>query len=372
MTKIQRIILSGGGTGGHIYPALSIYRTLKAKNPDLECLYIGTEKGLEGTLVPEVGLPFKTIPIQGFKRQISLDNIKTLWYMLSSTQKAKKLIKEFQPDVIIGTGGYVCAPVLLAGSQLHIPTLIHEQNSIAGLTNKFLSRYVDIIATCFQVVQADFAKYSEKIRFTGNPRAQEMASIEAQEHILSEQFGLKDGKPTVLVFGGSRGAPAINQAALEAIDQWRQADYQVIIASGEVHYDQMQEEIQSRYGHSLENIVLVPYIKNMPQVFQAIDLVICRSGATTLTELMALGKPSILIPSPYVTANHQEFNARALVDQQAADMIKQEDLTGQILVEKVEMLMSHPDKLQKMSQNAKEMAVVDATDRIIHALEEIV
>lgn len=372
MPKIQRIILSGGGTGGHIYPALSIYHTMKAQNPNLECLYIGTEKGLEGTLVPEMGLDFQTIPIQGFKRSLSLDNLKTLWYMVTSTQTAKRLIQDFQPDVIIGTGGYVCAPVLLAGSRLKIPTLIHEQNSVAGLTNKFLSRYVDIIATCFQAVHADFAKYSQKIRFTGNPRAQEMASIESQAGILSQQFDLDDDKPTILVFGGSRGAPAINEAAFGAIDHWRQADYQVILATGQVHYDDYAEKLASTQSGKYDNIKLVPYIKNMPQVFQAIDLVICRSGATTLTELMALGKPSILIPSPYVTANHQEFNARALVDQYAADMIKQSELTSQQLIDKVEALMADPAKLKRMSQNAREMAVIDATDRIIQALEEIV
>lgn len=372
MSNIQRIILSGGGTGGHIYPALSIYRTMKEQNPNLECLYVGTDNGLEGSLVPEMGLDFQALPMQGFKRSLSLENVKTLYYMMTSTQKAKKLIQNFQPDVIIGTGGYVCAPVLLAGSRLGIPTLIHEQNSVAGLTNKFLSRHVDRIATCFQPVHADFAKYADKIRFTGNPRAQEMANIQPQPTILSQQFGLKDDQPTVLIFGGSRGAPAINKSAFGAIEHWSQADYQVIIATGQVHYEEFRDNLDSQHSGGYDNIKVVAYIKNMPQVFQAIDLVICRSGATTLTELMALGKPSILIPSPYVTANHQEFNARALSDQYAAVMIKESDLNSNLLIEEVDQLMADPGKLHRMSQNASEMAVTDATDRIIKALEDIV
>ena len=173
--KINRIILSGGGTGGHIYPALAIYNRMKELNPDLECLYIGTDKGLEASIVPKANIDFKSIEISGLKRSLSLDNIKVAWQMLTSTQKAKKLIKEFQPELVIGTGGFVCAPVLYGATQLGIPTLIHEQNSVAGVTNKFLSRFVDKVATSFHEVETDFAKVSHKVAFTGNPRGQARA-----------------------------------------------------------------------------------------------------------------------------------------------------------------------------------------------------
>ncbi|WP_282920492.1 undecaprenyldiphospho-muramoylpentapeptide beta-N-acetylglucosaminyltransferase [Ignavigranum ruoffiae] len=370
MTMIQRIILSGGGTGGHIYPALSIYRRLKEMNPDLECLYIGTERGLEARIVPQSGIPFESIEIQGLKRSLSLSNFKALWLMLTASQRAKKMIQKFQPDVIVGTGGYACAPVVSAGADLGIPTLIHEQNSVAGLTNKFLARKVDRIATSFKAVHHDFAKYAEKIRFTGNPRAQEVYQIKRDRQILASQFKLKPDQATVLIFGGSRGAPAINQAALAALTDWSAKDYQVIIATGQDHYQALMDEIQTE--HIGKNIRIVPYIENMPEVFQAIDLVICRSGATTLTEIMALSLASILIPSPYVTNNHQEANAQALVDQNAAIMIKQDQLNPQILVSQVDQLIQDPEKLKTMGSQARSMAVVDATDQIIQQLSEIV
>ncbi len=370
--KINRIILSGGGTGGHIYPALSIYRDLKEKNPGLKCLYIGSEKGLEKSLVSELGLNFKSVEIQGLKRSFSFDNLKAMWLLFTSIQKSKTLIKSFKPDVIIGTGGYVCAPVLYAGAKLGIPTLIHEQNSIAGLTNKFLSRYVDIIATCFETAANDFKQFSHKVRLTGNPRAQEVVNITKEDNILSKQFNLVDNKPTILVFGGSRGAPAINNAAIENIKKWNEQEYQVIIATGQMHYDEIMNNLKLQNIHLNQNILITPYIKNMPNVFQAIDLVICRSGATTLTELQALGLPSILIPSPYVTANHQEYNACALVDNGAAQMILEKDLNKESLFNLTHELINNEGKLEQMSKANKAMAITDATQRIVEALEEIV
>lgn len=370
MTKIQRIVLSGGGTGGHIYPALSIYQRLKEMNPELECLYIGTERGLESRLTKDLDLSFKSIEIQGIKRSLSLDNLKAVWLMLTASRKAKKLIKDFKPDVVVGTGGYVSAPVLAAASKLGIPSLIHEQNSVAGLTNKYLAGKVDRIATCFQAVHKDFQKYKSKIVLTGNPRGQEVVKIEKESKILEDQFGLKADLATILIFGGSRGAPAINQAGLEVIKNWSDDHRQIILVTGQNHYDEIiaslnMDEIRS-------SVKIVPYISNMPQVFQMIDLVVCRSGATTLTELMALGLPSILIPSPYVTNNHQEANAMALVKQGAARMIRQADLNGQVLLDEIQGLFDNPQSLDKMSSQAKTMAVVDATDKIIEELESIV
>lgn len=369
--KINRIVLSGGGTGGHIYPALSVYRYLKEENPDLECLYIGSEKGLEKNLVTDLNIPFKSVEIQGLRRSLSMENFKAIWLMLQSIQRSKKMIKEFKPDVIVGTGGYVCAPVLYAGAKLGIPTLIHEQNSIAGLTNKFLSRYVDIIAICFETAAKDFGKYKQKIRLTGNPRAQEIVNIKKDSSILSKQFNLSDNKPTILIFGGSRGAPAINEAALQNIEKWSDKDYQIIIATGQSHYDKFMNQLSEMKVEIGNNVVITPYIKNMPYVFQMIDLVICRSGATTLTELLALGLPSILVPSPYVTANHQEYNARALVDNGAAEMILEKDLTPQRLFDKIDEIVQDDHRLEFMAKQNKQLAIVDATSRIVNELENI-
>lgn len=372
MGKIKRIVVSGGGTGGHIYPALSIVEALKKDNPHLESLYIGTPNGLEATIVPKTGINFKTIRVQGLVRSLSVKNIKTVVQLVSSLYVAKRMLKEFKPDIVIGTGGYVCAPVLLAGSQLNIPTLIHEQNSVAGVTNKLLARFVDRICLCFEVAADDFSKYADKLRLTGNPRATEVVTLEPYDNILADQFDLVADKLTVLIFGGSRGAPAINQAALDAISQFKDSDYQVLIAVGQVHFDAWIQQIKSADIQLSDNVRVVPYIDNMPQVLNAVDLVISRSGATTLTELTALGKPSILVPSPYVTNNHQEYNARTLVEKGAAIMIKEADLTSESLVDTLNQLLKDPEQLKEMSLAAKRLGITDAIDRIKRVIDEIV
>lgn len=371
MRKINRIVLSGGGTGGHIYPALSVYKRLKAENPDLQALYIGTEKGLEATLIPKEGIEFKAIKIQGLKRSLSLDNVKTGYELLMSMRRAQKMIEAFKPDVVLGTGGYVCAPVLLAAAFLSYPTMIHEQNSVAGITNKLLARFVSKIGICFDDVRSDFKNYEDKIVLTGNPRGQEVVNTPNLPNILQNQFNLDNNLPTVLVFGGSRGAPAINQAAINEISAFNHENYQVIIATGSEHYDQLVAEINHKMIEAPSNVRVVPYIENMPEVFKAIDLVVCRSGATTLTELMALGLPSILIPSPYVTNNHQEMNAKALVSKQAALMILEKNLNKDVLKVYIDGLMKGKKNLSLMSNHAKELGIIDATDRIVRELEAI-
>ncbi|XJS09938.1 undecaprenyldiphospho-muramoylpentapeptide beta-N-acetylglucosaminyltransferase [Aerococcaceae bacterium WGS1372] len=369
---IQRIILSGGGTGGHIYPALAIYNQLKELNPDLECLYIGTQNGLESTIVPKAGLNFDSIEISGLKRSLSLDNVKVVWQMLNSTRNAKKLIRDFQPDIVIGTGGFVCAPVLYAATQLKIPTLIHEQNSVAGMTNKFLSRFVTAIATSFKEVHKDFDKVRSNITFTGNPRAQEVVSYPSNPTILSETYNLFDDKPTVLIFGGSRGAPAINKAAIESIELFNDKEYQVIIGTGSVHYDEWMKFIDDKRINISKNIKIVPYIDNMPALFQSVKLVVSRSGATTLSELTSLGIPSILIPSPYVTDNHQEKNAMSLVNNGAAVMIIESELDTNSLTDNINRLMEDSDRLEDMAENAKSLGTPQAIDDIIKLVETIV
>ncbi|MGX7092442.1 undecaprenyldiphospho-muramoylpentapeptide beta-N-acetylglucosaminyltransferase [Hutsoniella sourekii] len=371
MTQIQKIVVSGGGTGGHIYPALTIVKRLKELNPELECLYIGTDKGLELKIVPQSGIDFESIEIQGLERRLSFNNLRSIWLMLTSSFAAWRKLRSFQPEIVIGTGGYVCAPVLLASSLLKIPSLIHEQNSVAGVTNKFLSRFVDKIAICFEQVKDDFHSYEDKLVLTGNPRGQEVLSSLSDEPVLSKAFGLDDQKATVLIFGGSRGAPAINQAAIQSITNWLQVDYQVIIATGQAHFDDLVGELEAMELNKT-NLRVVPYIDNMPEVFNAIDLVVCRSGATTLTELTALGLPSVLIPSPYVTNNHQYYNARSLVDQGAALLIEEKDLTALKLFQTVDQLINDKDQLESMRMKAKSLGIPDATDRIISTLEQLI
>lgn len=370
---IKRIVLSGGGTGGHVYPGLSVYQELKRRYPELECLFIGTAKGLESEILKQhPDIQFKTIEISGFKRKLTLSNFKVIFQMLNSTHKAKKMIRDFNPDVVIGTGGFVCGPVLWAATQLKFPALIHEQNSVAGVTNKFLASKVDKIATSFKEVHRDFAQYPQKIVYTGNPRGQEVLDKVSEADSLTSQFGLDPDVATVLIFGGSRGAPAINRAAIESVEAYASAPYQVIIGTGKVHYDEWIQYLAERKVTVPANVKIINYIDQMPSLMNQIDLIVSRSGATTLAEITALGLPSILIPSPYVTNNHQVKNALALVNQQAAVMIEEKDLTAQTLKEQIDELMASPSQLKQMSEKAKNLGKPDAIDALVVEIEKLV
>ncbi|WP_314853319.1 undecaprenyldiphospho-muramoylpentapeptide beta-N-acetylglucosaminyltransferase [uncultured Granulicatella sp.] len=364
----MRVVVSGGGTGGHIYPALAFMRYLE-KQEEVEYLYIGTKRGLESKIVPQAGYAFESIKIEGLKRSLSLENLKTAYYMVTSVIKARKILKEFKPDVVIGTGGYVCAPVLFAASLLKIPTIIHEQNSVAGVTNKFLAKWVNKIAICFEDVKKDFASYSDKVVLTGNPRGQEVVEIKKNPEYLAS-IGVQTDLPIVVIFGGSRGSERMNEVFVEALEGFADKNYHVIMVTGEVHYDKINNQITNS-EKSLPNVSVFPYIKDMPQLFQNVDLVVCRSGATTLTELTALGLASILIPSPYVTNNHQEANARSLVDQGAASMILEKELNAQTMLAEIDDILLDSHKKEAMAASAKKMGITDASSRLTSMIHEI-
>lgn len=381
MTSIEnnkkfRVILSGGGTGGHIYPALALADRLKAAYPQTEFLYIGTERGLESQVVPEHGLNFKAIPIEGFLREISFKglkyNLNSIKLFLNGIKSANKIINEFQPDVVLGTGGYVSAPVLYAAARKNIPTVTHEQNSVVGITNKFLARFVDKIAICFEDARTQFAKSEEKVVFTGNPRAQEVAGVEGDKEL--QKLGLNMDIPSVVMFGGSRGAEKINQVFLESYKELTKKDYQVLFVSGNAHYEEINAKIRESYGESRfnNNIFIKPYILNMPQVFADIDLVVGRSGATTLAEITALGIPSILIPSPNVTEDHQTKNAMSLVDNGAAVLLKEDELTPSSLVSNLDDLMEKQDVRDRMASQSKLIGKPNAADDLIQVMLDAV
>lgn len=361
----MKIVLTGGGTGGHIYPALALREYLLTKYPNAEFLYIGTEKGLENTIVPNANIPFKTVKIQGIRRSLSLENLKTLWYAISSVSSAKKILKQFKPDVVIGTGGYVCFPVVYAAAKLGIPTIIHEQNSVAGVTSKVLARVVTKICICFDAVRTDFAKYAHKIVLTGNPRGQEIVSTSSNPQTLTD-LGLDAQKKTVLFFGGSRGAQNLNQHMIDYYELYAQMNAQVIFVTGNAHYSNVIQHVKET-----AQFKVVPYLNNMSNVLNVVDLVVCRSGATTLAELTALGVPSVLIPSPYVTNNHQEKNARSLVDKQAAEIVLEKELSSEKLYHYVYDLMNDASQLEKMAHAAKKMGITDASVRLTQVIEEI-
>ncbi|MDQ0253816.1 UDP-N-acetylglucosamine--N-acetylmuramyl-(pentapeptide) pyrophosphoryl-undecaprenol N-acetylglucosamine transferase [Evansella vedderi] len=365
----MKVLVTGGGTGGHIYPALALIRAIRKHNEKAEYLYIGTEKGLESKIVPKENIPFKTVKITGFKRSISVENVKTVMRFLKAVNVAKKYIQDFKPDVVIGTGGYVCGPVVYAAAKRGIPTIIHEQNSVPGLTNKFLSRYVDKIAISFESSRPFFPE--NKIVFTGNPRAQEVveAAKSTNEDSLTS-LGLSPDKRTVLVVGGSRGARPINEAIIGTLDQWENKEYQCLYVTGEVHYERVKEEMEKQ--GAVENVVCVPYIHDMPKVLSKVDLIVARAGATTLSEITALGLPSILIPSPYVTNNHQEKNARSLEQAKAAIVILEKEMSPERLFTEMDTVLSSPFVWEEMHKGALSIGKQDAGDELYRLITQLV
>lgn len=367
----MRVLLTGGGTGGHIYPALAVARRLKEMDAEVSLLYVGTERGLESTIVPKENIPFKAIEVEGFKRGFDFQsikyNLKSLQLFLTSIRKAKEIIQEFKPDVVLGTGGYVSAPMGYAAAKEGIPVVVHEQNSFLGLTNKFLIRYIDRLAISFKEIYKQVDGYEEKVVFTGNPRAQEVASQEIP--MMDNIYGLDILEPIILIFGGSRGAAKINQAVVSAYPYLRRRNYQVIFVPGEQQYEEITRELNT-ISPLIRNpqFVVKPYIHNMVEVLRHTSAIVSRSGATTIAEITALGIPSVLIPSPNVTDDHQTQNARSLVENDAAILLKEENLTGEILLKRLDQLMQNDKNRQAMSEKALEMGEPFATDQLIQVL----
>ncbi|MCR8845745.1 undecaprenyldiphospho-muramoylpentapeptide beta-N-acetylglucosaminyltransferase [Paenibacillus sp. SC116] len=362
----MRVVLSGGGTGGHIYPALAIARECEKRDPSSTFLYIGTERGLESKLVPEQGIPFASIDITGFRRKLSLENVKTVLRFISGVRRAKQMLKDFKPDVVIGTGGYVCGPVVYAAAKLGIPTIVHEQNVIPGLTNKFLSRYVDTVAISFEDSKSYFAK-ANHVLFTGNPRATEV--VEASRERGYASLGLPPSSPIVMVVGGSRGAKAINEAMIGMLPHLKRLpDVHFVYVTGQGYYEETRKAVLAGSQSIRNHLHVLPYIANMPEVLAATTLVISRAGASSLAELTALGIPSILIPSPNVTNNHQEANARSLEQAGAAIMVKESQLNAAALFGQIEQLLNHDDKRKQMSEQAKAFGQPDSATRIVNEM----
>lgn len=361
----MKIIVSGGGTGGHIYPALTLIETIKKKLPDTEFLYVGTKKGLEADIVPKAGINFTAIDLEGgFERHFTLgnalENIKRAANALLSVKRAGKIIKNFQPDVAVGTGGYVCGPILLAASLKKIPTLIQEQNAVAGITNKILSEFATKIAVGSTLALEKFP--AEKTVYTGNPIRENVLSAKKSDGL--KEFNFTEDKTVILISGGSRGARSINNAITEIFIQ-KNFDAQFLHVTGKGEFDSVTKKLSdANFNFDNPNIKIVPYLYNMPQAMAMADLAIFRAGATGLAELTARGIPAILIPFPYATENHQEFNAKVLVDGGAAKMILNKDLTAEILSEKISELLNNPDELKKMSDASLKLGKPQAADEI--------
>ncbi|SMD05910.1 undecaprenyldiphospho-muramoylpentapeptide beta-N-acetylglucosaminyltransferase [Sporomusa malonica] len=362
----MRLIISGGGTGGHIYPAITIAREVAKLTDDCEILFIGTKQGLEADIIPKEGFNFSTIEVRGLERRISWQNIRTLFSTAGSVWSSAKIIKRFKPDVVIGTGGYVCGPVLLAASLLKIPTMIQEQNVIPGITNKILSRFVDKIAVGYQEAERYFGRYKpEQIVFTGNPIRPEVMSAARNEGQAA--LGLDPNKLTLLVVGGSRGARSINNAMFDVYKHFnRSPRIQILHVTGQSEYNSIVGNIkQSGIDLSSDgNIIIKPYLYNMPLALAAADLAIFRAGAVGLAELTARGIPAILIPYPYAAENHQEFNARVLETYGAAKVFPDKELTGAKLANTIENLIDNPAVLLDMAGKSRGLGRPQAAEAI--------
>lgn len=368
----MRVLVTGGGTGGHIYPALAIIKGLKKKKPATQFLYIGTKKGMEADIVPKEGLEFRTITIAGLERKFSWSTMVTLSKVPKGLWDAWRIIKDYKPDVVIGTGGYVCGPVVLIASLMKIPTVIHEQNAYPGITNKILARFVDEVCVTF----SDSIKYfppKTKVSLTGLPVRPEI--IKATRETGYQKLNLDPGKFTLLVFGGSRGAQSINEAMISTLKKISVRDMiQVLHVTGSLTFDQTVQALENE-GIQLDekgNIKVVPYLYNMQDALAVADLVICRAGAATLAEITAKGIPAILIPYPFAAENHQEFNALALEKRGAAVMIKNSELNGTSLAEIVLNLYTQKEKLATMATNSRQLGILDAIDKIIDCIEQII
>jgi UDP-N-acetylglucosamine--N-acetylmuramyl-(pentapeptide) pyrophosphoryl-undecaprenol N-acetylglucosamine transferase len=365
-----RIIISGGGTGGHIYPGVAIGKKILEKMPDAKILFVGSKNGLEKKLVPREGFDIKYITVEGLNKKFTIKKIGSFFKVFKGYFQSLNIIKEFKPDIVVGTGGYVCGPVVLAASMKNIPTLIHEQNAFPGMTNKMLSRFVSKIAINFKESEEYFPK--NKVVYTGNPIRSQFTKTDKAKSRIDMKFDIN--KPLLLVVGGSRGARNINNAVVNIIPQLMQSGIQLLFITGENEYENVKTKLKSINMdiNSLKGIKIIPYCFNMDEAMAACDLIISRAGATVLSEITALGIPSILIPSPFVANNHQEYNARAIERNGAAIVITESQLESDILREQVINIINNKQVLKEMSANAKKLSNIDAADKIYEIIINLV
>jgi len=354
----HKFIISGGGTGGHIFPAISIANALKKQMPDADILFVGALGRMEMERVPAAGYPIEGLPVSGFDRKNMLRNVKVLFNLVQSMILARRIIKKFNPEVVIGVGGYASAPTLRAASALGIPTLIQEQNSYAGVTNKLLSKKARRICVAYEGMERFFQK--EKIVLTGNPVRQDLFAIAPKTDEAYQFFGLDPKKRTILVVGGSLGARTLNQSMIAGLEKILKTDVQVIWQTGKFYIDSARKAAESYVSPAL---VVTDFVSRMDLAYSIADLVVSRAGASSISELCLLAKPVILVPSPNVAEDHQTQNALALVRKDAAVMIKDMDAMEQ-LVDSALKLIEDESELTKLSKNILKLAEKDSADRI--------
>ncbi len=364
----MRVIFAGGGTGGHINPAISIADYAKSQDKGFSALFIGTERGLESKLVPKAGYDIKYIDIVGFNRKNLLKNVAVVKKLIKSRIDCRRIIREFNPDCVVCTGGYVSGPVIMAAAKEGVPSLIHEQNVYPGLTVKGSEKYVKYLAVSFDET-VNLMNAKEKCIVTGNPIRGEILAADRAE----ARKKLDIDKPFVLVFGGSLGAQRINDTMLRIIPKIKEmGGIKLLFGTGDRNYEAVHNAVLDLgISENDEDITVLPYIDNMSEVMAAADVVIARSGAITVSELAALGKPAILIPSPNVVRNHQEQNAREFEKNGAAEVVTESELDADVLYTKIVSMLEDSQRLELMSQNLRKMAKTDALPKIYELMKNM-
>ncbi len=364
----MRILICGGGTGGHIYPGLALARYIQQNEKDPEILFVGTARGLEKKVVPEAGFALEEIPVRAFKKYPPGETWGATVDLCRSIKQSLGIIRRFQPDIVIGTGGYVAGPVVLASKMGRRPIVIHEQNAIPGRTNRILASWANRVCISFEDSRKHFK--NRRVILTGNPRAGEVVALSREEGF--QRLGrLNPQKKTVLVMGGSQGALRINEVMVDLIMNGGglPPGSQLLYITGNLYYERVRKQLK---GGLLSGVVLMPYLNDMPSALAVADLVISRAGATALAEITARGVPALLIPSPNVAYNHQYFNARLLEKEGAARIIPEEDFTATRLAQVMKELFGTPGRLEEMARKSRDMGIPDAAGRMYRCILEVI
>lgn len=358
-----RFIISGGGTGGHIYPAIAIANELKLRFPACEILFVGAKDKMEMQKVPAAGYKIEGLWISGIQRKLTLDNLKFPFKLMSSLAKSRKIIKDFKPDVVIGTGGFASGAVVKVAQQMNIPTVIQEQNSYPGITNKMLASKANAICVAYDGLDAYFK--SNKIIKTGNPVRQDLLTIDEKRNEAQEFYGLQNDKKTIVILGGSLGARRINQLVEKELPFFKEQNVQVIWQCGKFYIDEYKKH------HNNADVLVYDFIERMDLLFAAADVIVSRAGASSVSELAIVGKPVIFIPSPNVAEDHQTKNAKSITDKNAAILIKESALDNQFQ-EQILRLLTNEQLKETLSKNIKALALPNATKDIVNEISKLV
>ncbi len=357
----MRVIVVAGGTGGHIYPAVAIINKIKEKEKDSEILYIGTTDRMEKDVIPKLGITFKGIEMSGLDRKSIFSNLKVFRKFRKAIKEAKKIIKDFKPDVVVGAGGYITAPVLYAAHKLDIPMLIHEQNSIPGVSNKFISNFCDKICVSLPNSLELFDK--KKVVYTGNPRSEEIIKVKKKK---KEKLGFDSNKKLVVIVMGSLGSTTMTTKLKELIPEFSNKNYQVLVITGKKYYDDYKDV------KTPDNVKILPYMDDLINLLKDTDLIVSRAGASTIAEITAIGLPAILVPSPYVTADHQYKNAKELEDNGACKIVTEDEFSKDKIITEIDKIFDNIDNYNEMKENSRKLGVDDSATRIYEEIRKII